>query len=225
MLTLQWRWPDKGGNNGVLIHVTKPGALGVWPKCLEVQLASGEAGDFWVIGTTIEIEKPAGRIEDRRHKNLTDDSEKPLGEWNTMEITCRGDEVTRQSERRPGESRHQTQPIRRGHRAAIRRHADRVSRDQAATVEQIVQLQVLGSESTDRNYCRFVIRALPISFPTLKSHQDLSGDQRRASLRSACRAVSMALRFRKPASTRQRGIIDRILHRRSHRARRLRLLL
>jgi len=94
VLTLEWRWPDEGGNNGVLVHVTEPGALGVWPKCLEVQLGSGDAGDFWVIGTTLEIENPAGRIEDRRHKNLTDNSEKPPGEWNKMEVTCRGDEIT-----------------------------------------------------------------------------------------------------------------------------------
>jgi hypothetical protein len=93
VLTLDWRWPEKGGNNGVLAHVTKPGALGVWPKSLEVQLASGEAGDFWVIGTTIDVEKPEGRIEGRRHKNVSDGDEKPIGEWNTMEITCRGDEV------------------------------------------------------------------------------------------------------------------------------------
>ena len=94
VLTVEWRWPEKGGNNGVLVHVTTPGALGVWPKCLEVQLADKEAGDFWVIGTTLEIEHPEGRIEDRRHKNLTDGSEKPLGEWKTMEITCRDDEIT-----------------------------------------------------------------------------------------------------------------------------------
>lgn len=94
VLTVEWRWPQKGGNNGVLVHVTKPGALGVWPKCLEVQLGSGDAGDLWVIGTTLEIENPAGRIEGRRHKNLTDGSEKKLGEWNKMEITCRGDEIT-----------------------------------------------------------------------------------------------------------------------------------
>jgi hypothetical protein len=94
ILALEWHWPGKGGNNGVLVHVTEPGALGVWPKSLEVQLGSGDAGDFWVIGTTLEIENPAGRIEDRRHKNLTDDSEKPLGEWNKMEITCRGDKIT-----------------------------------------------------------------------------------------------------------------------------------
>lgn len=93
VLDLEWRWPEKGGNNGVLVHVTEPGALGVWPKCLEVQLADQNAGDFWVIGTTIEIEKPEGRIEDRRHINLSDGDEKPLGKWNHMQIVCRGDEV------------------------------------------------------------------------------------------------------------------------------------
>jgi Domain of Unknown Function (DUF1080) len=93
VLELEWRWPEKGGNNGVLVHVTKPGALGVWPKSLEIQLGDQNAGDFWVIGTTIEIDKPEGRIEDRRHINLSDGDEKPLGEWNKMEIECRGDEV------------------------------------------------------------------------------------------------------------------------------------
>jgi hypothetical protein len=93
VLTLQWRWPEKGGNNGVLVHVTEPGALGVWPKSLEVQLGHENAGDFWIIGTTIDVENIEKRREDRRHLNLTDDSEKPIGEWNEMEITCRGDEV------------------------------------------------------------------------------------------------------------------------------------
>jgi hypothetical protein len=93
VLTLQWRWPERGGNNGVLVHVTEPGALGVWPKCLEVQLANGEAGDFWVIGTTIDVDNPEGRVEGRRHKNLSDGDEKPPGEWNDMEITCRSNDV------------------------------------------------------------------------------------------------------------------------------------
>jgi len=93
MLELEWRWPEKGGNNGALIHVTRPGALGVWPKCLEVQLADKEAGDFWIIGTTIEVEDADKRRQDRRHLNLSDGDEKPLGKWNKMEIVCRGDEV------------------------------------------------------------------------------------------------------------------------------------
>lgn len=93
VLAVEWRWPGKGGNNGALVHVSTPGALGVWPKSLEVQLGSGDAGDFWVIGTDIDVENEADRKQDRRHLNLTDDGEKPLGQWNRMEVTCRGDEV------------------------------------------------------------------------------------------------------------------------------------
>jgi hypothetical protein len=94
-LTLQWRWSaDRGGNNGVLVHCSTPGALGVWCKSIEVQLAHGNAGDFWVIGTELDVENEAERKKGRRHLNLTDDSEKPIGQWNTMEIVCQGDEIT-----------------------------------------------------------------------------------------------------------------------------------
>jgi len=94
-LSLEWRWPagTPGGNNGVLVHASTPRELGVWPKSIEVQLGKGDAGDFWVIGTELDVPGEATRKSDRRHKNLTDDSEKPLGEWNRMEIVCRGDAV------------------------------------------------------------------------------------------------------------------------------------
>jgi hypothetical protein len=95
VLTLEWRWPEgsKGGNNGVLVHTSSPNALGIWPKSIEVQLASGDAGDFWVIGTDLDVPDEATRKKDRRHINLTDGSEKPIGQWNTMEITCKGDTI------------------------------------------------------------------------------------------------------------------------------------
>ncbi len=94
-LTLEWRWPEgsTGGNNGVLVHTTTPNALGQWPKSIEVQLAHGNAGDFWVIGSELDVENEAERKLGRRHLNLTDDSEKPIGQWNQMEITCRGTEI------------------------------------------------------------------------------------------------------------------------------------
>jgi hypothetical protein len=93
MLTLEWRWPagTAGGNNGVLVHASTPRALGIWPKSIEVQLFKGNAGDLWVIGTDPDVPDEATRKEGRRHKNLTDGSEKPIGEWNRLEITCRGD--------------------------------------------------------------------------------------------------------------------------------------
>lgn len=94
-LSLQWRWSaDRGGNNGVLVHCSTPEALGVWCKSVEVQLAHGNAGDFWVIGTELDVEDEEQRKKGRRHLNLTDDSEKPIGQWNTMEIVCKGDEIT-----------------------------------------------------------------------------------------------------------------------------------
>jgi len=92
-LTLEWRWPRRGGNNGVLVHTSTPDELGVWPKSLEVQLASRNAGDFWVIGTQIDTPNEPKNPKTRRHLNLTDKSEKKLGEWNEMEICCFEDVV------------------------------------------------------------------------------------------------------------------------------------
>ena len=64
------------------------------------------AGDFWCIQENIEVpdmEKRRPRKEGqkfggdqpdaRQILNLTDDSEKPLGEWNTMTIEARGAEI------------------------------------------------------------------------------------------------------------------------------------
>ena len=106
-LRVEWRWPDgtpEKANNGVLVHVSKPAALGVWPRSLEVQLAADNAGDFWVIpgaespdATLIDVPIKGApgepRILGRRHLNFTDGSEKPRGEWNEMEILCRGNTV------------------------------------------------------------------------------------------------------------------------------------
>lgn len=95
-LTLQWRFPDgtPGGNSGVLVHASTPNALGVWPKSMEAQLNHQNAGDIWVIGTTCEIENADKRVMGRRHFNLTDNSERPIGEWNDYKIVCEGDQIT-----------------------------------------------------------------------------------------------------------------------------------
>lgn len=106
-LTVEYRFTGKAGNCGVLVHSSKPRELyGMFPKSIEVQMQSGQAGDFWCIGENIEVpdmEKRRPRKEGqafggsandaRRILNLTDDSEKPLGEWNTMVIECKNDEV------------------------------------------------------------------------------------------------------------------------------------
>jgi hypothetical protein len=106
-LTVEYRFPNKAGNCGVLVHASKPRALyGMFPQSIEVQMQSGNAGDFWCIQENIvvpdmEQRRPrkdgqvfgGGPKDARNIKNLTDNSEKPLGEWNTMTIECRGDTI------------------------------------------------------------------------------------------------------------------------------------
>lgn len=93
-IEVQWRWPDKPGNSGLLVHCSKPRERSIWPKSLEVQLQNGAAGDFWMIGEYVNVENRAERLRSGRNlPNLTDDSEKPVGEWNTMVCQLRGDTV------------------------------------------------------------------------------------------------------------------------------------
>ncbi|MBP7049977.1 MAG: DUF1080 domain-containing protein [Phycisphaerae bacterium] len=92
-LHVEWRWPGRAGNNGVLVHAS--GQDVVWPRSLECQLASGNAGDFWVIGGVEHAEHAKGgrRVEGRRTVKLRESSEKPLGEWNQYDIVCKDDWV------------------------------------------------------------------------------------------------------------------------------------
>lgn len=108
-LVVEWRWPKgtkDNANNGVLVHTSTPGVLGIWPKSLEVQMGNGNAGDFWVIPgakaddpTTVNVPLKGlphykDRIRGRRHLNFTEGSEKPIGQWNRMEVVCQDDTVT-----------------------------------------------------------------------------------------------------------------------------------
>ncbi|RPA70204.1 DUF1080 domain-containing protein [Cyclobacteriaceae bacterium YHN15] len=104
-LEIEYRFPEEPGNCGVLVHASSHRFLyEMFPKSIEVQMMHENAGDFWVIGEDIEVpdmEARRGPKENwgvtegkgRRILNLTDGSEKPLGEWNHMLIECRGDEI------------------------------------------------------------------------------------------------------------------------------------
>ena len=104
-LDVEYRFPGAGGNCGVLAYASTPRALyKMFPASIEVQMNSGHAGDFWVIQEDIEVpdmearrgpKEKWGKDEKgaRRILNLTDNSEKPLGEWNHMVIVCKGREL------------------------------------------------------------------------------------------------------------------------------------
>jgi hypothetical protein len=103
-LQVEYRFPGKPGNCGVLVHASRLRALSaMFPQSIEVQMQHQQAGDFWCIEENIEVpnmearrprkegQKYGGSSGDaRRILNLTDGSEKPLGEWNTMVIEARG---------------------------------------------------------------------------------------------------------------------------------------
>jgi hypothetical protein len=103
-LEVEYRFPGPGGNSGILVHASRLRALyKMFPQSIEVQLLSGNAGDFWCIEENIEVpdmearrpreagQKWGGSEPDaRRVINLTDGSEKPLGQWNTIVVEARG---------------------------------------------------------------------------------------------------------------------------------------
>lgn len=104
-LKVEYRFPGEPGNCGVLVHASTPRALyEMFPQSIEVQMQHGDAGDFWVIVEDIKVDDMVARrgpkeewgiIEEtkRRILNLTDDSEKPLGKWNSMTIECLDDKI------------------------------------------------------------------------------------------------------------------------------------
>jgi hypothetical protein len=104
-LQIEYRFSSNPGNCGVLLHTSTPRFLNdMFPKSIEAQLMHGNAGDFWCIGEDISVpdmESRRGPKEEwgttkgkrRQIVNLTDDSENPVGEWNTIIIECFEDKI------------------------------------------------------------------------------------------------------------------------------------
>ena len=104
-LEVEYRFAGEPGNCGVLVHASTPRALyEMFPKSLEVQMMNENAGDFWCIVEDISVPDMEARRgppsewgitegRKRRIMNLTDGSENPPGEWNTMVIECFEDQI------------------------------------------------------------------------------------------------------------------------------------
>jgi len=104
-VTAEYRFAGTPGNCGLLVHASTPRALyGMFPKSLEVQMMHENAGNFWCIVADIvvpDMEARRGPKEEwgitegklRRIPNLTDGSEKPVGEWNKMVVECVADTI------------------------------------------------------------------------------------------------------------------------------------
>lgn len=88
-LHVEWRYPGEASNSGVFIHGQLPDTI--WLKCVECQLKSGSAGDFVCMNGSDMNERKDKSV--RVVPKLEKSSEKPVGEWNTMEITCKANTI------------------------------------------------------------------------------------------------------------------------------------
>lgn len=93
-LHLEWRWPEKPTNSGVLLH--RAGIDKVWPKCVEAQLMHQNAGDFWLLSfsTIMADGKQIGPKQYANGKKKHPSNEKPQGQWNSYDIVCQDGSVT-----------------------------------------------------------------------------------------------------------------------------------
>ena len=88
-LHLQWRWPSEATNSGVFVHAQQPDTI--WPRCFECQLKAGNAGDFVCMsGADMNERNDKTRIVVAKK---TASNEKPVGEWNTLEIICKDNTI------------------------------------------------------------------------------------------------------------------------------------
>lgn len=95
-LHVEWRYPEKPTNSGVFLHTNGPNKL--WLAHYQAQLKYENAGDFIVHGVGVratvgdsiyvstETVKP---IATKLHPS----NEKPAGEWNAFDITCKGNTI------------------------------------------------------------------------------------------------------------------------------------
>ncbi|HUX95841.1 MAG TPA: DUF1080 domain-containing protein [Bacteroidales bacterium] len=88
-LHVEWRWPQEATNSGVFVHGQEPDAI--WLKCIECQLMAGNAGDFVCMNgadMTEHTDKSKWVVA-----KMAASSEKPVGEWNIMEVNCKGNSI------------------------------------------------------------------------------------------------------------------------------------
>ena len=80
-------------DSGILYHFALTEEDKVWPKSIECQVQEEDCGDFWCVGTMIETPNAWKTEWNMKHVIRTANFENPLGEWNTIEIICNGDQL------------------------------------------------------------------------------------------------------------------------------------
>jgi hypothetical protein len=88
-LHAEWRWPLEATNSGIFIHAQLPDTI--WPRCFECQLAAGNAGDF-ICANGSDMNERIDKTK-RSVRKMNPSNEKPVGEWNVMEVVCKANTI------------------------------------------------------------------------------------------------------------------------------------
>ena len=95
-LHVEWRYPEDPTNSGVFLHTSGPDKI--FPNHFQAQLKHQNAGDFIVQGEGLSASvRDTVYVSNEEEKpvvpKLKPTNEKPAGEWNSYDITCRGNTI------------------------------------------------------------------------------------------------------------------------------------
>lgn len=93
-LHLEWRWTDQPGNGGVLVHIVGGPKDRAWPESFQMQTKIGRVGDLLpMAGATFAEPLTSAPGATAVKARLAADNERPAGEWNCCDVTCRDDTI------------------------------------------------------------------------------------------------------------------------------------
>jgi hypothetical protein len=92
-LHAEWRWTEKPGNGGILVHIVDGPMDRIWPTSIQIQTKNTRVGDVLPMSVAKFAEPLTPEIKTPTLNRQAADSEKPAGEWNSCEIVCRGDTI------------------------------------------------------------------------------------------------------------------------------------
>lgn len=95
-LHVEWRYPEIPTNSGVFIHTV--GADKIWPRHYQCQLKHLFAGDFIIqdVGLSATVRDTLYLSTEKVKPiapKINPSSEKKAGEWNSLDIVCKGNTV------------------------------------------------------------------------------------------------------------------------------------
>lgn len=82
-------------DNGIMYYVQTDASDKVWPKSIECQIQEGDVGDIWLVDSvTLVADGKRSAPHDFHRIVKKKNAEKPVGEWNTVEVIADNGKIT-----------------------------------------------------------------------------------------------------------------------------------